>query len=878
MPPRFPFSDRLYRALLCLFPADFRGDFGSEMEEVFRDQRREAELKGKIGLLRLWGSTLAGALRIGPREHWDMLRQDAGYALRMMRRNPAFTSVAALVLAFGIGANTAVFSLVNGALLQPLPYANDRQLVFLRQQAPKAGIDSLGFSPNELADYRRGNQTLSDLVEYHSMSFILLGRDEPEQVQTGVVSANFFDVLGVKPLLGRTFLPHEEHTGAEPVLVLSYDYWQRSHGGDRNIVGRVFKMNDRSHMVIGVLPPVPQFPQENDVYMAVPACPFRSNPRNVEQRTFRLVSVFGRLRPEAQLPQAQADLSTAAARMAAQYPEAYPAGGGFAIRATPLKEELTQNARLTFLILLGTAGLVLLIACANVANLMLARVLAREREMAVRAAIGASRGRLVRQMVTESMILALAGGAAGLLLAAGSLNLLVKFAARFTPRAAEVAIDSSVLWFTLIASVVTGLAFGIIPALSTRRDLAIALGQGSSRAGSSAGSARARSVLVVAQVAISFVLVIGAGLMVRSLLALSRVHPGFNADRVLTMRINLNFSRYGDQQRRLNFGQALLQRLRTMPGVTSAALAVRIPLQNTFGFGGPVQIEGRLLPPGQPAPRVDSRIVSTDYFETIGQPMARGRPFAESDRSEAPPAAIINQRMARHFWGDEDPIGRRITRDGGRTWFTIVGVAGDVRQYGLDTEPRDEVYLPFAQNPGISHLLVRTSADPLSLARDVRQAVYSVDPEQAVFDLQTLERLRTESLAPKRLTTVLIGLFAGVALVITAAGIAGVMALVVNQRTQEIGIRIALGATPARVLRMVIVQGMTRVAAGLALGVAGSLAVTHMLRGLLYGVEPTDPLTFAGVSLVLAATAWLACYLPARRAASIDPMSALRAE
>jgi len=863
--------------LLRLFPSEFRADHGREIEQVFHAQQRDAAREGRASAWRLWAEFAGGIFRTAPREHWAILRQDAGYALRMMRKNPGFTAIAVLVLALGIGANTAIFSMVHGVLLQPLPYASGDRVVFLRQQAPKAGIPQMGFSPLELEDYRRGVNSFDALVEYHTMSFILLGKAEPERVQVGVVSAKFFDVLGLPPLLGRTFRAEDEVTGAEAVLVLSHAYWQRSHGGDPAVVGRVFRMNDRPHTVIGVLPPVPQFPDENDVYMALPACPFRSNPQNIARRTFRLTTAFGRLKPGVELGQAQAELSTVAHRMEAENRDAYPKDGGFGVRATPLKHELTENARKTFLILLGTAGLVLLIVCANAANLMLSRVLLREREMAIRAALGASRARLLRQIVTESTMLAMAGGALGLFFASAGLDLQVRFAQRFTPRAAEIQIDGLVLLFTLAVSVGTGILFGAIPAGLARRDLLPALGQGSGRTTAGAGGMRLRAGLVVAQVAVSFALVIGAGLMVRSLAKLVQVDAGFRAERVLTAQINLNWSRYQGPDASRNFGNTLLENLRALPGVQSAALAFHVPLQPTFNFTTPFIIEGRELPAGEPPPRVKAEVISANYFATVGQPLVRGREFTAADTQDAPRVVIINQALARRFWPDSDPIGHRVSNNR-EVWWTIVGVAGDVKQFSLEQEAVEELYIPFAQSPGISSVLVRASRDPGGLEREVRSAVYTIDPEQSIYDFRTLENVRSESLAPKRLTTTLIGLFAAIALVITAAGLAGVMALSVSQRTQEIGIRMALGATPESVLRMVLGQALRLVALGLVAGVAGALALAHLMRGLLYGVAPTDPLTYAAVALVLLVSAALACYAPARRAATIEPMRALRFE
>lgn len=873
--PRRP--DRLLQFLLRLFPVDFRADHEREIEQVFRAQQRDAERAGgRISVWRLWVEFAGGIFRTAPREHWAILRQDAGYAARMMRKHAGFTATAVLVLALGIGANTAIFSMVNGVFLQPLPYASGDRMIFLRQRAPRAGIESMGFSPLELEDYRRGAQSLDALVEYHSMSFILLGKPEPENVQAGVVSANFFDVLGVRPLHGRTFRPEEEAPGAEAVLVLSHGYWQRSHGGDPAVVGRVFRMNDRPHTVIGVLPPVPQFPHENDVYMAVPACPFRSNPQSIERRTFRLTTAFGRLKPGVGLDQAQAELSAVAQRMESEHRDAYPKDGGFGVRATPLKQELTENARRTFLVLLGTAGLVLLIACANVANLMLSRVLLRERELAIRAALGAGRVRLLRQIVTESTLLALAGGALGLFFASAGLDLLVRYAQRFTPRAAEIEIDGFVLLFTLLVSVATGILFGALPAGLVRRDLLPALSQGSGRTTAVAGRMRLRAGLVVAQVAVSFALVIGAGLMVRSLVKLVQVDAGFRAERVLTARINLNWSRYPAADTARNFGHSLLEKLRAIPGVQSAALSFQVPLNQSFNFTVPFIVEDLEQPAEQP-PRLKAEVVSPEYFTTVGQPLLRGRVFTEGDGNDAPPVVVINQALARRFWPNADPIGHRVSSNR-QVWLTIVGVVGDVKQFSLEQDAVEEVYLPFAQRPGISSLLVRANANPRVLEREVRNSLYSIDPEQAIHAFQTLESVRSESLAPKRLTTTLIGLFAAIALLITAAGIAGVMALSVSQRTQEIGIRMALGATPESVLRMVLGQALRLVALGLVVGAGGALGLAHLMNGLLYGVAPTDPLTYATVALVLLLAAVAACYAPARRAATIEPMRALRFE
>lgn len=812
----------------------------------------------------------------------ESLLQDTRYGARILLRNPGFTAVAVLTLALGIGANTAIFSVIYGVLVRPLPYKDGNQLVIVQQQAPLAHVTNVPFSVKEVQDYREQNQTLDAVVEHHTMSFTLLGGQEPQRVQTGVVSANFFDVLGVKPLVGRTFVASDEAPGADAVLVLSYQYWRQSHGGDPNIVGRVFQMNNRPHTVIGVLPQIPQYPNEQDVYMPTSQCPTRASEQFKANRNSRMMSVFGRLKPGVPVRQAQADLSAIAGNLQRQYPDSYPANRGYDANVTALQEELTRRARPTFLILLGTAGLVLLIACANVANLTLARLMRREREMSIRAALGAGRGRLIRQLLTESTLLSVAGGIVGLLLAAGGLQLLVSFAARFTTRAGEIRIDGLVLLFTLFVSIATGLVFGLMPAFSSDKNLIGALKDGGGRSSAGLKRQRMRNVLIVAQVAVSFVLLIFAGLMVRSLIKLQEVSPGFDPEKVLAMRISPNWSKYNtnDDTRRLLL--RILDKVRSEPGVLSAALGSTFPMNQLGITNGPFnrgfQIEGKPIPDGELLPQADFRTASTDYFETVRQSLVRGRTFADTDNEKALPVAVINQSAAQHRWGDDDPIGRRITFDRGQTWLTIVGVVGDVRQYGPDHDPADEIYVPLSQAAFGGNLLVRTAAEPMTIAGLMREAVYSVDGDTAVDRVQTLEQVKSDAVASPRLTAILLAIFAGLALVITAAGIAGVMALSVNQRTHELGVRLALGATPGRVLKMVVGQGMAFVLIGLSLGLGGALLLGRLMSSLLFAVQPTDPVTFVAVSFVLVAVAATACVVPARRVTSIDPMLALRNE
>ena len=822
---------------------------------------------------------------------FESLGRDLRYGLRVLRRSPGFTVAAVVTLALGIGANTAIFSVIYGVLLRPLPYREGERLVVVRQQARLNNVNSLGFSVPEFFDYRDQNQTMESMVEHHSMNFILYGRDEPERVQTGVVSANFFDVLGVKPLLGRSFTPEDEKQGGEAVLMLSYTYWQRSHGGDPNIVGRVFRMNNRPHTVVGVLPPIPEYPSESDVYMPTVNCPFRSSPQTIENRQARLLSVvFGRLKPGATIEQAQSDIDGVAGHLQAAHQDVYPKNIGYSAQVSGLSEALTQQARPTFLILLATTGLVLLIACANVANLNLARVLRRQPEIAMRTALGASRGRLVRQMLTESTLLSLGGGALGLLLASWGLPLLTSFAARFTNRTAEISMDSSVLLFALLLSVGTGLIFGLLPALSfgkgSKQSLSAALKDNGTRS-TGAGKNRIRALLTVAQVAISFTLLIGAGLMLRSLVKLQQVDPGFNPGNTLVMRLAPNWSRFVTdpttaQAQYAAYFQRLLERVGRQPGVAEAAVSSTFPLNPAGITRGPnsvgILLEGKPQEDGRAAPQLDARAVSPAYFRAAGVPLLRGRVFADSDDAKAPQVSVVNEAAARHRWGAEDPVGKRVSFDNGQTWVTIVGVVGNVRQYGLDREPTDEIYGPVAQLAFANFLIIRTKGDPLALSKSLRDAVHEVDSETAIDQVKTLQQVLDDSVASPRLTAWLLGLFALVALVITAAGISGVMALAVTQRTREIGIRLALGATRTGIVTMIMRQGMTLVLVGLALGVAGALALNGLVASLLYATPGADPLTFAAVSFLLVLVAGAACLIPSLRATAIDPMLTLRRE
>jgi len=813
----------------------------------------------------------------------ETLAQDLKYGARSLRRNPGFTAVVVVTLGLGIGANTAVFSVVRGVLLRPLPYARGQDVVALHQPAPNAGARDLGFSVLDVRDYATLTPSLEDVVEYHSMNFTLLGGPEPQRVRTGVVSARFFRLLGVEPVLGRTFRDGEDALGAEPLLVLSHSYWQQKLGGDPHVVGRTFEMNDRVHTVIGVLPPLPGYPDDNDVYMPASACPFRTRPDILDNRQVRGYQAFARVKHGVTLERAQSDVAAVAERLKKEYPDAYPKGADPTTTLVPVREEMVQHARPTLLVLLGTVGLVLLIACANVANLSLARLSERGREMGVRAALGADRVRLLRQLLTESTLLALLGGVLGLGVAWLTRDALVQFITRFTPRADEVRIDGGVLAFPLAATILTGLIVGSLPGLPRFERLASALA-GDGRTTSGRASERMRSALAVSQLALSFMLLIGAALMLRSFAKLQQVETGFRADNVLTMTLDLNWSKYttperqADREQILKIFEPLWDHVRGVPGVVTAGTAWTFPLNSTFSSNGGFMVEG-IHQVGQVLPRAEFRGVSPEYFESLGVPLIRGRVFDLNDREDKEPVVVVSLSLARRQWAAEDAVGKRISIDDGEHWSEVVGVVGDVRQTALAQEPPDLVYVPFAQYPGYtSTLFVRTSGDPAALADSVRAEVGALDPQAVVSNVRTLATIRHEALASPRLTAFLLGLFAFVALAISAAGLAGVIAYSVSRRTREIGIRMALGAAPESVLRMLLGQGLVSVGIGLLVGLVGALGLSRLVSGLLFGVAPTDPACFVGSAIVLVLVALVASFLPARRATGIDPILALRAD
>ena len=813
---------------------------------------------------------------------FESLLRNVRYAWRVLRRNPGYALLAILTLGLGIGANTAIFTVINGVLLRPLPYAHAEQIVHLDQTAAKLGPDPMGLSVQEVRDLRDQNHVFSDVAEYHAMTFTMLGSKEPERVVTGVVSGNYFDVLGVKPLLGRLLIPADDNLTAPPVFVLSYAYWMKQLGGDRNILGRTFEMNDRVHTVVGVLPPLPDYPDPVDVYMPTTSCPFRSAPAMIANREGRMLTGYARLKPGITLAQANVDLAAINQRFALEYPKFYPASAGVAPQTAAVEQELTHAARPTFLILLGASGLVLLLACANLANIALSRQLQRSREMAIRMATGASQWNLFSQLLTESMMIALAGGIVGMGIAAVGSKLLIDYAAHMTTLAAGIRLDGRVLLFGLGVSLLSGLLFGVLPGYVASRVRLTSLGDAGERTAGSSGGARMRNLLVTTQVTISFVLLICAGLMVHSLYNLLSVDPGFKAANVLSMQISLNWTKYQKREASSNFFHQALERVQTTPGVQNAALSMAVPLNNDMGpMNAGVIIEGQPLHPNEPAPQVNFELASSDYFRVLGIPLLAGRSFLPSDLAEAPAVVIVNDRLARHYWPNENPIGHRvaIANDEKKTWASVVGVVSDVHQYGLDKEPADTVYFPVDQAGMTSgHLLLRTRGNPLLMANQVAAIIHQIDPQQPVTDVRTLEQLRSAQLGTPRVTSMLLSIFAVVALFITLVGVSGTLALSVARRSKEIGIRIALGATKGNILKNVLTRGMIPVLAGLGLGSLAAAFATRALAKMLFGIKPDDLGTFIAIAIAFLAVALVGCIIPARRAAKVDPMIALRTE
>ena len=816
---------------------------------------------------------------------WDALVQDVKFGVRTLRRSPAYTFAAVLILALGIGANTAMFSVVDGVLLKPLPFRDGHELVLVQQSSPQTNRPAVGVSIPELYDYRQRLKAIRDLVEYHSMSFTLLNQGDPDRVDTGVVSANFFEVLGVKPLHGRTFIDTDDDLGSEAVLVLSHAYWQEKFAGDKAVVGKSVEMNDRMHTIVGVLPAYPQYPRENDVYMPTSACPFRAQgERRVTQnhRSFGALQVFGRLSPGVSEEQATTEVTTVAAAFDDSFPKDYVNLKEIKGNARVLQDALVTGARPMLYALAGATGLVLLLACANVANLALARTVRRKRELAVRSALGAGRGRLLRQLLTESVLVSVAGGILGFGLAWLTVGMLSTFVERFTTRTGQISIDGTVLVFMMIISIVTGLAFGAAPALSTRRNTAQSIRDGSGQAGESASRQRLRAGLVVAQVSVSFVLLVGAALLLQSLYRLASVPLGYQLDRVVTADIGGNFSLFPSAQASIDLHRRVVDQLNATPGIVSAAATSRVPLTDIQPFRGQVRLAGPETASSPETLEADPGVATEGYFETLGVTTLAGRTFDGRDSADSMRVAVINASMAR-FWRGAEAIGSRFVWQNPffqpePVTLIVIGVVNDSHPFGPDRDVQPQFFMPMEQSGGGGGLVIRTNGPPAELANTIKTAIHRVNPLIPVEDVRTLEDLKQSRLSVPGLTAILLSIFAGVALLVTLAGITGVIATSVSQRTREFGLRMALGSTRASVLALVMRQGFVLVIAGLVLGSLGAIAFTRLLENYLFGTTPTDVTAYGAVAALFFVTAILATLGPARRATTIDPLIALRSE
>jgi putative ABC transport system permease protein len=817
--------------------------------------------------------------------HWTMfadLRRDLLYGLRMLAKSPGFTTVAVLTLALGIGANTTIFSFVNGILSLPLPMDDPDRVAFLWEQNLSRGLNRSRASAANFLDWRTESKSFEYMVAGSQSAYNFSGSDDPIRLPAYSFSPGFFPLMGAQPALGRTFLSGEEVPGANRVAILSHSFWQREFAGDPDILGKPITLDSQSYSVVGVAPDWFWFPERETALWT----PLALDP-DQSARDQRSLSVFGRLRPGVTPEQAQAEMQTIAQQLEQAYPET---NTGWGVRVVRMQEDLTGRLTTAMVLLYGAVSFVMLIVCSNVANLLLARTTVREKEIAIRTALGASRGRLIRQLLTESVLLALAGGVLGLLLALVGMDVIRSYLAGY-PSIAVLAegiqLDQRLLTHTLLVSLLAGIIFGVMPAFQgSRPNLNEMLKEGGRSSGAGSRRHRLRNLLVIAQVALALALLSTAGILIRGLVELQQLEPGFNPENLLTMQVSLPEPSYPKAPQVVTFYRQALERLETVPGVQHATATSRLPVGGgIYAPTHPVTIEGSSATDDSQAPTVVDLTVSPGYFQTLGIPLLQGSRLSEQDSTQSLAVAVISNTMVRRYWPEEDPIGKRFklgraTSDA--PWISVIGVVGDVRNDDIDAPPLPYVYLPHAQNPQREMvLLLRTVVDPLSVVPAVRREVRTIDNDQPVFSVQTMERILEEDLAGDYFVIGLLGLLAVIALTLAAVGIYGVISYSVNQRTHEIGIRMALGAQPHSILLLVIRQGLTLTVVGLGIGLAGTLGLVRLLSSQIEGLSESSaasPLTFVGVSLLLAAVALLACYIPARRATKVDPMVALRHE
>jgi putative ABC transport system permease protein len=805
------------------------------------------------------------------------LLQDVRYAFRQLRKSPGFTVVALITLALGIGANTAIFSVANGVLIRDLPYSDSQRLALLWSTGRNGNTrDQLSFT--DIDDYRSQNHVFENVVPFGDWSATFTGDDDPTRILGMQVGDGYLSLMRVQPMLGRDFLPEEQIDGKDQVIILTYGLWQSRFAGDLRVVGRQIRLGGKPYTIVGVTPK--DFPMLPVTLVDGPAQFYRpvGEKHDDKQRSSRHLRAIARLKPGVSVEQAQSDLEVVNQGLAKRFPDEYSTTG---VRVVELRDDIAAGLRPALLVLLGAIGFLLLIACANLSNLLLARALARQRGIAIRCALGASRARLIQQVLTESVLLALCGGIAGLLLALWATNVIVALGAKVIPQLVGVSLDGRVLAFTAGLSLVTGLLFGLVPAL---RVSAVALTDTLKEGTRSSGAAHDtfRKALAASEIALSLVLLAGAGLLLRSFNKLYAVDPGFRSDHLLSMNIGLPSVKYpAGTEKPLAFYRELLRRINTLPGVECAGAVSVLPLGANFDTAG-AEPEGFVHGPGE-LPYPERYIVTPGFLTAVGIRLVRGRLFSEADHESAPLVVLISHTAAQRWWPDQDPIGRRVKvpgfDEGPQPWRTVVGVVQDVKQAGLDAPPMMQVYLPHAQyRNGYLTLVVRTKSDPLSLAPEVRRKVVELDPDQAVSSIASMDQVLSDSIASRRFSATLLGALAGLGLLLASVGVYGVISYGVSQRTREIGIRIALGAARRDVLSLVVSQGMKLLLIGVTAGTALALLLTPVMSGLLFGVGANDPATFGGSAIFLAAVSLLASYMPARRAARVDPVVALRYE